>query len=314
MKLTQSVPNPLCRKCQQPLKAEDQRKASKKFWTACKTCRDRAAAAERVRKTAKRANEDETHEAKKRQRSLGTAVGKDRTHLAGLGKVEKYAPFLKTLKPILSRSSMDLSTRRRYPARHPLSSSSSSGEGDDESEDHHSDTGAAVQQQSHGPTTQDCSVCTETVLVKDFAILSSCTHPADVYHTGFLEWLDQQLSSASCTQIGCPTSDCSSLVTHDDVRIHASPAVFTRFDDLYMRAFLSTDPDFRYCLNPSCSSGQGHPKIAMTISSAAARAASACVPLMNLLSPSMSPRHAQHTPSVSSKNAQSTKPRRTQLV
>ncbi|KAJ8107199.1 hypothetical protein OPT61_g9031 [Boeremia exigua] len=108
------------------------------------------------------------------------------------------------------------------------------------------------------PQMIDCAVCGDKFLEIDLADLSDCTHNPDVCKACLLQWLEAQLESTTWEQMQCPSDGCGQILTHSDVRKYASEELFTRYDELSMRAFLSADPNFRYCLAEGCNSGQIH--------------------------------------------------------
>jgi hypothetical protein len=76
---------------------------------------------------------------------------------------------------------------------------------------------------------QECSVCAESFPVQDFPSLIACSHEPSVCHECFLAWLEQRIASTTWEQIVCPSGGCSTIVSHDDVKIYASADVFTRY-------------------------------------------------------------------------------------
>lgn len=106
------------------------------------------------------------------------------------------------------------------------------------------------------PLSTECSICTDTFTTSTFPALPSCIHAPDICKTCFLEWLTSQMSSVE--NITCPSSGCTTILTHHDVHRYAPLDVFTRFDELSMRILLSSNNDFLYCLAKGCSSGQIH--------------------------------------------------------
>jgi len=57
-------------------------------------------------------------------------------------------------------------------------------------------------------------------------------------------------------KIKCPC--CRSVLEFDDVKRGASERVFERYDTLLLRKELQSMPDFRWCKNAQCGSGQIH--------------------------------------------------------
>lgn len=76
------------------------------------------------------------------------------------------------------------------------------------------------------PEMKICSVCAETLPSKRFPKLADCRHDPEVCSECFLIWLKQQMESV--TDILCPSSGCSHVITHEDVRKNAPQDVFTR--------------------------------------------------------------------------------------
>ncbi|KAG9380906.1 hypothetical protein A1F94_008226 [Pyrenophora tritici-repentis] len=104
--------------------------------------------------------------------------------------------------------------------------------------------------------TAECTVCTLPYSTHTFLALPSCTHPPSVCSTCFIEWLTTQIPNLQ--PIPCPSTACTTFLSHTGIHTHAPLPLFTRYDDLTMRSLLSSDPSFLYCLNPSCTSGQIH--------------------------------------------------------
>ena len=76
------------------------------------------------------------------------------------------------------------------------------------------------------PKQKVCSVCVETLPWQRFPRLADCEHDPDVCNECFVLWLKQQMKSV--TNVLCPSSGCSHVITHEDVRKNAQQDVFTR--------------------------------------------------------------------------------------
>ena len=57
-------------------------------------------------------------------------------------------------------------------------------------------------------------------------------------------------------EISCPYTGCKQGIKHDDVKRIADNKLFERYDTLMLRQTLSELPDFRWCKNSGCGSGQ----------------------------------------------------------
>ncbi|KAH5324355.1 hypothetical protein HBI12_092230 [Parastagonospora nodorum] len=117
---------------------------------------------------------------------------------------------------------------------------------------------ATPQKEPTPPQDPDCSICADTFKIQDLVSLCGCSHEPEVCQECFLGWLTQEMDSTAWDRIACPSSVCEKMISHEDVRANAPADIFNRFDELSMRSFLSADAQFRYCLSPSCNSGQVH--------------------------------------------------------
>lgn len=59
----------------------------------------------------------------------------------------------------------------------------------------------------------------------------------------------------ACNAIRCPKVSCDHKYTFDEIKNITSPKTFSQYDDLLTRRVLQNDPNFRWCVNPGCSSG-----------------------------------------------------------
>lgn len=80
------------------------------------------------------------------------------------------------------------------------------------------------------PETKDreCAVCTESFPVPDYPSLIACSHEPNVCQRCFLEWLNDRMASTTWEKILCPMSECTSSISHDDIKTYAPADVFTR--------------------------------------------------------------------------------------
>jgi hypothetical protein len=77
-------------------------------------------------------------------------------------------------------------------------------------------------------STPECSVCGENFSLEDFPHLGACSHEPRVCQECFLGWLDQRMASTTWEQIQCPSSGCTNVVSHDDIKKYAPAETFTR--------------------------------------------------------------------------------------
>ncbi|KAL2008624.1 hypothetical protein VTN00DRAFT_6818 [Thermoascus crustaceus] len=111
----------------------------------------------------------------------------------------------------------------------------------------------------------ECIACLETLSPSSFpseSITSACDHSARgnvdkrICTTCLSHHLDVQLNESGPNHLTCPI--CLALMTYSDVRKWASQRTFSRYDSLKTRAAVSSDPNFIWCRNPRCGSGQMH--------------------------------------------------------
>jgi hypothetical protein len=65
-----------------------------------------------------------------------------------------------------------------------------------------------------------------------------------------------ELGSAGCDRLVCPTVDCGHTYSYAEVKALASPETFARYDKYRLLGHLATLPNFRWCLREGCHSGQ----------------------------------------------------------
>jgi E3 ubiquitin-protein ligase RNF14 len=135
---------------------------------------------------------------------------------------------------------------------------------------------ADMAEQETVPASRECTVCGDDVPIPQLPALMNCIHEPKVCAGCFASWIASALDSKGWRHIGCPESNCRTMLDHVEVQLYAAPEVFQkyllpsavstsntanalfRFDALSMRDALNDDPDFRWCLRPGCNSGQIH--------------------------------------------------------
>ncbi|KAK4540528.1 hypothetical protein LTR36_009166 [Oleoguttula mirabilis] len=104
-----------------------------------------------------------------------------------------------------------------------------------------------------------CSSCDRSLPTTQFPKHpegSSCEHGRETCRRCWHQWLEAQVNSKSFDQISC--AQCSNTLGQGEIRALATPAVYQRYLDSEFKATMSADPDFRWCIAPSCTSGQIH--------------------------------------------------------
>jgi len=104
-----------------------------------------------------------------------------------------------------------------------------------------------------------CDICGEEKENSKFVhekITATCTHDQETCAECLQTWLATDLDRNIWTTVSCP--ECSEVMQYADIQRLADPDIFAEYDRLLVRSTLSKEADFRWCPNPSCSSGQIH--------------------------------------------------------
>ncbi|KAL2355489.1 hypothetical protein BJ546DRAFT_690698 [Cryomyces antarcticus] len=105
--------------------------------------------------------------------------------------------------------------------------------------------------------TRDCVVCGDELPTLSFPVkgpTASCAHEVKTCQGCLEQWVASELSSKGWDRIRCP--ECPELLQHPDVHRAAAKDVFEKYDRLATQSLLAADPNFHWCLNPKCKSGQ----------------------------------------------------------
>ncbi|RIA99021.1 hypothetical protein C1645_718480 [Glomus cerebriforme] len=104
----------------------------------------------------------------------------------------------------------------------------------------------------------ECQICFDTKIISSFSkITANCKHKLNICRSCVKNHITAQLDSKSVEDINCPVSGCKQKFQSDDVK-KISKELFERFDGLMVCQTLSKLPEFRWCKNPKCNSGQLH--------------------------------------------------------
>ncbi|KAG9085289.1 hypothetical protein FS749_004561 [Ceratobasidium sp. UAMH 11750] len=86
-----------------------------------------------------------------------------------------------------------------------------------------------------------------------------CTHNPVVCPECLERYVVSRISESGFTDFVCPTSMCTEGLEYEDVRAAIQDqAVLERYEYLLLRRYLQNMPNFVWCKNPECSSGQVH--------------------------------------------------------
>ncbi|OTA91078.1 hypothetical protein M434DRAFT_355391 [Hypoxylon sp. CO27-5] len=111
------------------------------------------------------------------------------------------------------------------------------------------------------PLSEECIVCSDEKRVSEMPnkrrITAACEHNSNMCKECVGTWIASSLDTVTWDRLKCP--ECPQLLKYENVRAFATREIFERYDTLAMKALLSSIPDFMWCLNPRCNSGQIHP-------------------------------------------------------
>lgn len=75
---------------------------------------------------------------------------------------------------------------------------------------------------------QDCTVCGEPILLKDFPSLADCTHEPDVCPDCYAGWIATEIVDGSWREVKCPASECKVILKHHEIHQLAKAESFER--------------------------------------------------------------------------------------
>ncbi|CAG8689554.1 2851_t:CDS:2, partial [Dentiscutata erythropus] len=106
---------------------------------------------------------------------------------------------------------------------------------------------------------KECDICVEKKSSSLFLVITSkCKHSTNVCKDCVERHIETMLYEKGDVVIQCPFEGCKQVIEHNDVKRIASHELFERFDILSLRQALRKVPDFRWCKNSRCGSGQIH--------------------------------------------------------
>jgi hypothetical protein len=104
----------------------------------------------------------------------------------------------------------------------------------------------------------ECQICFEfrpkTLFPK---ITAGCKHGLNICELCVNKHIKIQLDSESNITINCPFNKCNKIMQNGDIK-RINKKLFERCDTLLLRQTLSKIPEFRWCKNSGCNSGQIH--------------------------------------------------------
>ncbi|KAG8684290.1 hypothetical protein FRC08_013773, partial [Ceratobasidium sp. 394] len=109
--------------------------------------------------------------------------------------------------------------------------------------------------------TSTCSVCLDpTDNFPQDPPTTKCTHRPTVCAPCLEEYITHAIQSGGFTTFPCPDAECKEIMEYFDIRRGASgnAPCLERYEALLLRRLLQNEPNFVWCKNPACSSGQIH--------------------------------------------------------
>jgi hypothetical protein len=105
---------------------------------------------------------------------------------------------------------------------------------------------------------KECQVCFEYHSTSLFPkITAKCKHKSNICKLCVKKHISTKLNSQFDVEINCPFDKCNQRMQHADIE-KICKRLFKRFDTLMLNQTLSKLPEFRWCKNPGCNSGQIH--------------------------------------------------------
>ncbi|KAK6523135.1 hypothetical protein TWF694_006030 [Orbilia ellipsospora] len=109
-------------------------------------------------------------------------------------------------------------------------------------------------------TTSYCTVCMDDLPIDEFPIrpvTNLCAHSfRDICVNCLQESISHQLVNKYAVDISCPC--CNSKLSPFDMRAHAAPDVYARYDSIITRTAVGTLDNFVWCSGTGCTAGQIH--------------------------------------------------------
>lgn len=115
---------------------------------------------------------------------------------------------------------------------------------------------AAAEAERNRP--RECICCGDSHPPQNFPskpATASCSHTSQTCTECMHTWFASQLDAKGATEdFTCP--QCPSVLTHSELQLYTSPETFSHYEKLLTRNALSQLPEFAWCLDPNCPSGQ----------------------------------------------------------
>ncbi|RHZ56054.1 hypothetical protein Glove_406g42 [Diversispora epigaea] len=105
----------------------------------------------------------------------------------------------------------------------------------------------------------ECIICVEKYSKSNFQqITEKCTHKNDICNACVDKHISSKMEEKGDTVIYCPYDGCRKKIEFNNVKRIVTKEVFERYDTLTLRKTLQNMPEFTWCKNARCGSGQIH--------------------------------------------------------
>ncbi|KAI1370683.1 hypothetical protein F4677DRAFT_347709 [Hypoxylon crocopeplum] len=112
------------------------------------------------------------------------------------------------------------------------------------------------------PASETCIVCSDEKRVSEMPnkrrITESCEHDTSICKECVGQWIASSMDNVIWDRLRCP--ECPQFLKYENIRAFATRDTFDRYDTLAMKDLLSNLPEFAWCLNSACNSGQIYPR------------------------------------------------------
>lgn len=113
-------------------------------------------------------------------------------------------------------------------------------------------------------TAKKCAACLKTSARTEFPRITpttACEHEVEICTSCVRRWFKASVNGKYQPQVRCPTRTCGMvLVGNAELMLGSNKEDYNRYRYIHTRISRSSNPEWKYCLNPACESqGQRHP-------------------------------------------------------
>lgn len=97
---------------------------------------------------------------------------------------------------------------------------------------------------------KSCAICGGMLLEQMKVLVQPCEH---LYcKTCFVAYLEQRVSDGQVRRIPCPTFECATLISEEQLRSHLAPELYERYCQYRLNLDVESNPWIRHCPKPDC--------------------------------------------------------------